>query len=400
MDREALILRNRHMADAFHKTPLKHYVRRLILHAIAALPMPRGKLRRSNRILLVRPDHLGDVLLTTPAIRAFRAAHPHTEIHALVGPWSATALVNFPEIDRILTLPFPGFGRNTKISWRSPYQLAWNSANQLRRIGYSSAIIFRPDHWWGAMLTYLAGIPDRVGYDLPDIAPFLSYKVQHQHEHAVVQNLRLVEGWTGHIDSKNILLDFPVDDNDQSYIGGYLQEWGVRPGQDLICIHPGSGAEVKQWPEENWAAVADALADQLDAVIVITGGAHELHLAKRVAAIMKTRVCLMAGDTNLGQLAALFSRAQLVLGSDSGPLHLAAAVGTPTVALFGPADPDEFGTWGNPQKNVILTGSIGCRPCRVLDWNGDNLENHPCVREITVARVLEAARRIMHYAID
>ena len=82
-----------------------------------------------------------------------------------------------------------------------------------------------------------------------------------------------------------------------------------------------------------------------------------------------------------------------MLGPDSGPLHLAAAVGTPTVALFGPADPVEFGTWGSPEKHIMLWSSIGCRPCRVLDWGGDAPENHPCVREIPVGTVLDAARR-------
>ena len=110
--------------------------------------------------------------------------------------------------------------------------------------------------------------------------------------------------------------------------------------------------------------------------------------------LMKQPAIMMAGDTNVGQLAALFQRAKVVLGPDSGPLHLAAAVQTPTVTLFGPADPIEFGPWGSPQKHIVLTSDIKCRPCRIIDWTGDDLSMHPCVREITVARVLEAARRV------
>lgn len=101
----------------------------------------------------------------------------------------------------------------------------------------------------------------------------------------------------------------------------------------------------------------------------------------------------MVGDTRVGQLAALFSRARVVLGPDSGPLHLAAAVGAPTVALFGPADPVEFRPWGQSDKHYVLTSDIGCRPCRVLDWGDDDPANHPCVQDITLARVLDAARR-------
>ena len=173
----------------------------------------------------------------------------------------------------------------------------------------------------------------------------------------------------------------------------YLEEWGISPEQPIIAIHPGSGTWVKQWNEENWAFVADTLADQLDAVAVFTGSDHELPLVRHILSAMKQRACVMVGETGVGSLAALYSRARLVLGPDSGPLHLAVAVDTPTVALFGPADPVEFGSWGSSDKHRMLWSSIGCRPCRVLDWSGDAPENHPCVREITTASVLEAARK-------
>jgi heptosyltransferase-2/heptosyltransferase-3 len=154
---------------------------------------------------------------------------------------------------------------------------------------------------------------------------------------------------------------------------------------------------VKHWQEDKWARVADTLAGQLDAKIVLTGGDHELPLAQRIASRMEQTACIISGDTRVGQLAALFKRARVVLGPDSGPLHLAAAVGTPTVTLYGPADPVEFGPLGDPQKHFVLTTDIGCRPCRVLDWGSDNPNLHPCVREIPIARVLEAARRAAQY---
>jgi len=103
----------------------------------------------------------------------------------------------------------------------------------------------------------------------------------------------------------------------------------------------------------------------------------------------------MVGETDIHQLAALFQQALVVLGPDSGPLHLASAVGTPTVTLFGPADPVEFGTWGSSARHVILASDIACRPCRVLDWGADNPEYHPCMREIEVGQVLESARRVV-----
>lgn len=393
MNRETLVLRNRSMAEAFHRPAPKHQLRRALLEMAGHIPVPTLPTHRRNRILLIRPDHLGDVLLTTPAIYALREVNPYTEIHTLVGPWSADAIAAYPEIDLVLTLAFPGFSREPKENWRSPYQLALQTAAHLRRIGYSSAVILRPDHWWGAMVAKLAGIPERIGYDLPEVAPFLTNVIEHHHEHALQQNLRLMEAWTGKVAPEKTVYRFPVDSASEGYADGYLQEWGIQPEQPVICIHAGTGTWVKHWREERWASVADTLADQLDAAIVLTGGHHELGLTRRIAAQMKNRACIMAGDTRIGQLAAVLKRARVVLGPDSGPLHLAAAVGTPTVGLYGPADPVEFGPWGSPQKHYVVTSDIGCRPCRVIDWGTDDPECHPCVRDITVARVLDAARR-------
>ncbi len=390
MDRDALALRNRAMAEAMHATPPRHYLRRGLLRFVARLPISEGK--GGNRILLIRPDHLGDTLLLTPAIHALRRALPDAELHALVGPWSAEVLANYDTLDTILTLPFPGFSRNHNRGLRFPYQLALRSANQLRQVGYSSVLILRPDHWWGAMVAYMAGIPQRIGYDHTDVAPFLTHPVASLHQHAVLQNLRLVEQLTGEINTKNLVYHFQTNPEDRAYIDGYLAEWGIPPEKRIICIHPGSGTWVKRWDESHWADVADTLIDQLDAAIVLTGSDKELLLAQAITQKMQHPACIIVGDTEVGQLANLFERALVVMGPDSGPMHLAAAVDTPTVTLFGPADPAEFAPWGSRQRHIVLTTEIACRPCRVLDWGGDNPEYHPCVREITVGRVLEAAR--------
>lgn len=397
MNREGLILRNRSMTAAFHATPFRHRVRRGILRSLALIPQLPAHQPAAQRILLIRPDHLGDVLLTTPAIHALRQALPNAELHALVGPWSARVLANYADIDVVLTLPFPGFSRHPNDSLRSPYQLALNTARHLRRLVYSSAIIFRPDHWWGAMVTHLANIPERIGYNLADTAPFLTTAIEHQHEHAVTQSLRLVEQWRDMPAPEQTHYSFPVERIAKSYVDGYLETWGIRPEQPIFCIHPGSGTWVKHWQEERWAVIADTLTDQLDAQVVFTGSDHELPLVKRIVQHMHQPYCIIAGETNIGQLAALFGRARVVLGPDSGPLHLATAVGAPTVTLFGPADPAVFGPWGPRQKHLVVTTNIGCRPCRVLDWADDNPAYHPCMGDITVGQVLEAARRAANY---
>src|SRR5262249_55012846 len=158
--------------------------------------------------------------------------------------------------------------------------------------------------------------------------------------------------WTGSVLQRNIIYRFPIEERDRHYIEGYLSEWGLEVGQPYFCIHPGSGTKVKQWDTEKWAQVADTLADQLNAAVILTGSDAEMPLAQQIAGAMQRPAIITAGDTQVGQLGALFAKAKVVLGPDSGPLHLAAAAGSPTVTLFGPANPLEFGSWGNPNKHI------------------------------------------------
>lgn len=396
MDRETLVLRNQTMADAYHATRMKHYLRRVLLRATAWLPIARQRPPEVERILLIRPDHLGDLLMTTPAFQALRRARPRAQLHALVGPWSAAALRSDRHLDQVLTLDFPGFQRGGAASLRSPYDLALHTARQLRRVGYSQAVIMRPDHWWGALVAFLAGIPIRIGYNHPDVAPFLTLAIEEREEHAVLKNLRLLESWTGTLNLTHVQYSFQPDEIDIQDAIELRRKASLTADQRYFCIHPGSGAWVKRWPAESWALVADTLAAQIDATPIFTGGDHEHALIAEIAEHMEQSPVSLAGQTDVAQLAALFQDALVVMGPDSGPLHLAAAVQTPTVALFGPADPVEFAPWGPPQRHIVLTSSIACRPCRVLDWGSDTPENHPCMREISIGVVLEAARRVVN----
>lgn len=165
----------------------------------------------------------------------------------------------------------------------------------------------------------------------------------------------------------------------------------------LLCIHAGAGTWVKQWDVAKWATVADTLIEQLGVRVIFTGGDGERALVTHIQNQMRHKSITMAGELRLMELASLYARCEAVLGVDSGPMHIASAVHTPTVTLFGPADPAEFGTWGDANRHRILTSGIGCRPCRVLDWGDDAPSNHPCVQDISVGALLEETRRVIQY---
>ena len=395
LDRQALAQRNRRLASARRRPARKHQLRDQLLKAVARIPIPMQRAKH-KRLLVIRPDHLGDALLSTPAIGLLKRARPDLRIHALCGPWSAELLSRYAAIDQTQALPFPAFARGGSAD--NAYRLALRWARRLRRTGFCCAIIMRPDHWWGALLAYLAGIQRRIGYSHATVAPFLTEAYELRREHAVQQSLRLVAPWTGVVPLAEVRLECPVHEADLADIEGRLAELGIAR-QRLICIHPGSGAASKLWRSDKWAAVADALQNDLGCAVVFTGTASESGMIAEIRAQM-SQTGHSIGATSIGQLAALYKKASLVLGPDSGALHVAAALDTPTIALFGPADPVEFAPWGDPARHVTLTADMACAPCRILDWRGDDAAYHPCVRDIEVKQMLAAASRIVSDAGD
>ncbi|HEY3110404.1 MAG TPA: glycosyltransferase family 9 protein, partial [Chloroflexota bacterium] len=158
------------------------------------LPRPRRSGGR-ERILALRPDHLGDLLLATAVLAELRRRRPEAEIWALVGPWAAPALAGNPDLDHLLTYPFPWFDRGRLPPPAERYAAAGALATRLRTLAFDRAIVLRPDHWWGALALALARIPERVGYGYPELRPLLTCRLRPPgREHAVVTGLRLVGG--------------------------------------------------------------------------------------------------------------------------------------------------------------------------------------------------------------
>lgn len=407
MDLEAIAARNRARAQAKNRRTLHQELRLALLRLYARLaPVPPGppgnpsQLPPDARILVIRPDHVGDVLFTTPALRALRRYWPQAYITALVGPWSARVLQGNPDVDEVLTCPFPGFTRQPKGGGLAPYWLLDDYAKKLRAHRFDAALILRADHWWGALLAYRAVIPLRLGTVCPETAPFLTLAIPPAPDrHEVARNLALVAA----------LSPSPIAAGEGLGVGDdlafYLSEadracahrlLGNAPGP-WIAIHPGAGAPVKRWQPEAWAQVGDTLARDVGARVVLTGASSEMGLCQAVAAHMRSTPLILAGQTDLGALAAIYARCRLVLGPDSGPLHLAVAMDTPTVHLYGPADPAHFGPWGDPNRHRVVTLGLGCSPCRHLDWSEAEVKEHPCIWAIPVERVLEAAREVLQH---
>jgi ADP-heptose:LPS heptosyltransferase len=377
-------------------------LRRRMLRAAGLLyAAPQRPAGPPRSILLIRPDHLGDILFLTPALHALRvalpAALPGGHITALTGPWGRAALQDNADLDAVETCPFPGFARQPKANLMAPYRLLFEQARALRGRGFDTAVVLRFDHWWGAWLAAAAGIPRRIGYDRPETRPFLTEALPYAAgRHEVEQNGDLLAALAGPGAAWELgPTRFAISGFDRVWADDWLQGRGLKPGAPLVAIHAGAGAAVKLWPAATWARVADALAEEHGAQILLTGAAEERPLTRAIAETMAHPAIDAAGETSLGRLAALLERCALVLGSDSGPLHLAVAAGAPTIHLYGPVSPAAFGPWGDPARHVVLTTSWPCAPCNRLDWTPDVLERHRCMAGIAPEQVLGTAQRLL-----
>jgi len=361
-------------------------------------PSPEQPLGERPRILLIRPDHIGDLLFTTPALRFLRGRLPNAHIALMVGPWAEAVVRNNPHLDEIITCQFPGFTRRPKGSFFAPYRKLLRMLPSLRERAFDLAINLRFDFWWGALLIYLAGIPQRIGFDIAECRPFLTARVPYKGiKHEVERNIALVAEAVGEREAEQVPgpLEFSPTEEDRCFAESYLKARGVGEGELLVCIHPGAGAPVKLWREEGFARVAQALMQEKSAKVILTGSEAERKLAEGIARQMTDQPIICLGETTLGQLAAIMRRSALVIGVDSGPLHLAVALHVPTVHLFGPVDERSFGPWGDRARHIVLTSQMPCIPCNRLDYAPDELDEHPCVRAIAEEEVLAAAKSLL-----
>jgi lipopolysaccharide heptosyltransferase II len=360
-----------------------------------------GREGAARRILMIRPDHVGDMLLAAPSGRLLAEALPDAEIDWLVGPWAAEVARRSGNDGRVRTCEFPGFTRRPKRSLAEPYTVLLKEARRLRQNQYDAALISRPDHWWGALLAASAGIPRRFGFAVDACRPFLTDTLPPPSGHVLLasQNLaRLAADRLGGGAGRAARLfdpRFDVSDAERTHAQTLIDRFGGR-AWPLVAIHPGSGAPAKNWPAERWPEVVTSLQDRQQARVILTAGPDEQDLVRAIASGVTGRRPLLAGRTTLGGLAAIFAACDLVLGGDSGPLHIAAAVGTPTVRLYGPTSVGIFGPWGDPARHRVLQASLPCQPCdNFADPPCRAIESPSCLYAVTVDEVVAAATDLL-----
>ncbi len=314
-----------------------------------------------------------------------RASLPSAHLTYLVGPWADEAARAGPEVDEIRNANFPGFTRRANPNLVAPYVTLARTAANLRAERFDLAVVLRPDHWWGALLALSAGIPLRVGTATPETAPLLTHACTSHGEHAAdhalaVARLALRAAGAEPVEVPDVA-EFGVDAAAHVAAEELWRAYGLV-GRRVVGLHPSAGAPLKSWPSERWAHLADALAETVhDGSVVLIGAPADQALLTSIRARMKTCTPVLCGQS-LQVSAAIYARCAALVSVDSGAGHLAAAVGTPTVRLYGPAPPAIFGPWPpRADQQVLMTRALACTPC-------GGLEAPPCGATLTPACML------------
>ena len=332
-----------------------------------------------QRILVIKLDHFGDLLLSTAVFNNLSLNFPSARADALIGSWGQTVLENHPKINRLIYYNSPGFSREAKSF--TLYQSVALLMKLWRQ--YDLVVDLRGD-WLTVTFALLKSSPYRMDRATLQIENKLGQSTSTS-IHESDRNLDLLRFYQLKIGPP--FPTFHLSSTDQIWADAYLATLPTH--RSIVVIHPGSPIALKRWPMERFAQLADWLITDCQSVIIFVGLASETGLVQRIQKQMRHDSIDLAGQTSLCQLGALLEKVDLFLGNDSAPMHLAAAVGVPVLALYGPSDPERFGPIGANCNTIRLKPD--CPPCMASYCQLNGLG---CMREISVAAVKKSVARI------
>lgn len=341
-----------------------------------------GKL---ERVLLIRTDRIGDVVLTTPTATMLKSRYPELHISFLARPYTVPLLRQHRHIDQILAYDPQGQHRGLRGHWRL--------AAQLREQRFDAAILFYPRPALAAAIR-LAGIPLRIGNGYRWYAFLLNRRFyehrKHGDKHELTHNLTFLTPFLNP-EEETVRFAFALNGELQGWREQYARESGLTPG--YVIIHPGNGGSAPNLSVRQYQDIARYVLDNCNRQILFTGSAEEQPLIERIAAPLSSpRVLRSAGRLNMSELMAVISGASLFIATSTGPLHIANAFGIPVLAFYCPSDPCSPRRWGPyDQLDWVLTPEVTpcdhCRPARCPNGN--------CVEKISDRRIRETlARRL------
>ena len=345
------------------------------------LAPPRWDWSEVRKVLLVRLRSIGDTVLATPSLFALKRFLPNATVDILVEDWVAPLLKNHPHVHKVVVLERGGFMTRARV------------ARELRATNYD--VVYNLHGGTTAtFLTRATGARHRVGFDNYQYAQLHNHQAPsplslwgQQKAHSVEQQLALV-GWTG----------VPVTDRPRTQLGispeasdtikQLLAEAGLN-GRKIALIHPAAAFATKQWATENFARVAELLSERGFASVAIAAS-NEKPLLEKLRS--EAAVNIVTFNLSLPEVTALSAQSQLFVGNDSGIAHIAAAVGTPAVVIFGSSNIAHWRPWNSAPAEVVFE-EVSCQPCH--GYFCEKFDQPECILRVPVTRVAAAIDRIL-----
>lgn len=359
-----------------------------------------------KKILVISLQGVGDLVLLTPALSLLRKTFPNAYISMMILKHLKDVIDGNPDVDEIITYDTKkdrSFARLVALVFR------------LRQARFDISICAYPTGLRSALLGYVSGANTRVGQKLHALRrfPCLFNKQVNVNavKHAVEMNLDLVKAIGGLPDALIPKLVFPLTSAHRESIREFEKKMGIADEDTVICIHPGASkwGKSRLWSPEKFAEVANKLSEEFRAKVVILGTGTEKDAVEKINAAMTIKPVLFL-DMPLKIMAALVEKSDLFIGINSGPMHIAAAVGAPTIGLFGDTDPRIHRPYG--ERCVVIRKGLECSPCYYPHLHGTIPEaklgggvvnkrfvcehdNFACMRAISVEDVLAVAREML-----
>lgn len=333
-----------------------------------------------KRILFIQLSALGDTILAIPTVRAFRQIFPDTEISFLASSTNLSYLEHCPYIDNRIQFNNPSF----------------KLIHSLRQERFDCIIDL--EHWsrFSMLLAFFIGAPRIVGFSTADQYRQYLFTDTIPHvpgKHEVLNFLSIMHEFGHKIKDTN--LEVWIGDSEFEWYRHVFAEEELEQDRPIIVLHPEAGRRGeprRRWIHGNYIELADALTEKYGVQVILTGAPDEVLLSQTIAEQASGNTINLAGKTNVNQLAALFTKADLVISGNCGPMHLAAAARTPVIAIHGPTNSEQWGPWG--ENTISIEATLPCNPCLNLgfEYACQALPDgtSPCMHTISVSEVLQA----------
>lgn len=353
---------------------------------------------KGQKILIVNPFGIGDVLFSTPLLSNLKSAWPDSYVGYICNVRAKDVLYDNPAIDEIFVFEKDEYKRLWQEARISCIKKLFAFIRQIKKRRFDIVIDLSLGHKYSLFL-WLLGVKRRIGYNYRERGRFLTDKIDIEgYEKKPVAEYYLDLLRFIRIEPKQFALTVTTAESDRAWAEGFLRDNGLREEDLIIGIIPAGGASwgrnfsYRHWPPESYAQLAERLLSELKARIIILGASSEEAICRNVENLIKGKVVNACGKTSLKRFAALLAKCGMVVCNDGGPLHVAVSQNVRTVSVFGPVDERVYGPYPPDAKHIIITQQVDCRPCYRRFKLPECPHQRRCIRDISAREVFDTIK--------